>query len=216
MQKLLDFRIYRPYNVANFHRRRLMPMMKPLLDIGFGNFIFPSQVIVILNPDSQPTKRIIQEAKSKNKIFDTRQGKKIRAAILLKTGEVVLSAITTKTIKNRYLDYANTVNLNSHNNHYIEPFLEIGFENYVLPENVGAIFNPNSQPIIRLIKDAKANNRHIDVRQGKKTRTVLVLNTGEVVVSAIDTRTIRNRYLKYINKVNHHPQTATDGGGVHE
>lgn len=191
-------------------------MMKPLLDIGFGNYIFPSQVVIILNPDSQPAKRMVQEAKNKNKTFDTRQGKKLRAVIVLKTGEVVLSAITAKTIKNRFLEYANSVNLNNKNNHYIDPFLEIGFDNFVLPENVGAIFNPNSQPIIRLIKDAKANNRCFDVRQGKKTRSVFVLNTGEVVISAIDTKTIRNRYLKYINKINHHSQSNVSGGEYHE
>jgi len=191
-------------------------MLKPLLDIGFGNYIFPSQVVIILNPDSQPTKRVVQEAKSTNRVFDTRQGKKLRAVIILHTGEIVLSAITAKTIKNRYLEYANTVNINNTNNHYVDPFLEIGFDNYVLPENVGAIFNPNSQPIIRLIKNAKANNRCFDVRQGKKTRSALVLDTGEVVISAIDTKTVRNRYLKYINKINHHPQNGVTGGDIHE
>lgn len=177
-------------------------MMKPLLDIGFSNYIFPSQVVVILNPDSQPAKRVVQEAKNANKIFDIRQGKKLRAVIVLKTGEIVLSSITVKTIKNRYLEYANKVNMNTLNNHYIDPFLELGFDNYVLPENVGAIFNPNSQPIVRLIKDAKANNRCFDVRQGKRARSALVLNSGEVILSSIDTKTIRNRYLKYINRFN--------------
>lgn len=191
-------------------------MMKPVLDIGFGNYLFPSQVVIILNPDSQPTKRIVQEAKNANKVFDIRQGKKLRAVIVLKTGEIVLSTITAKTIKNRYLEYANKVNVNSIHNRYIDPFLEIGFENYVLPDNVGAIFNPNSQPIIRLIKDAKINNRCFDVRQGKKTRSALVLNSGEVIISAIDPKTIRNRYLKYINKVNLYPEKGTDGGDSNE
>lgn len=187
-------------------------MIKPLLDIGFNNYIFPSQVVIILNPDSQPTKRMVQEAKNANRVFDIRQGKKLRAVIVLKTGEIVLSAITAKTIKNRYLQYVDAVNMNSTNNHYIDPFLEIGFDNYVLPDNVAAIFNPNSQPIIRLVKDAKINNRCFDIRQGKKTRSVLVLNSGEIVLSAIDTKTIRNRYLKYINKVNFYPGKETDGG----
>jgi regulator of extracellular matrix RemA (YlzA/DUF370 family) len=191
-------------------------MMKPVLDIGFSNYLFPSQVVVILNPDSQPTKRIVQEAKNTNKVFDIRQGKKLRAVIVLKTGEIVLSAITARTIKNRYLEYANKVNINSTNNHYIDPFLEIGFDNYVLPDNVGAIFNPNSQPIIRLIKDAKTNNRCFDVRQGKKTRSALVLNSGEVIISAIDPKTIRHRYLKYINKVNLYSEKEADGGDSNE
>ena len=186
-------------------------MLKPLLEIGHGNFIFPEQTVIILNPDSQPTKRMVQQAKAMNKIFNTCQGRKTKAVILLKTGDVVLSAITARTIKNRYLDYADAVNLNRLHSHCIEPFLEVGFDNFILPENVGAIFNPNSQPVKRLVKDAKANGRYIDVRQGRKTRSVLALNTGEVVVSAIDAKTIRNRYLKYINKVNLPPANA-DGG----
>lgn len=186
-------------------------MIKPLLEIGFGNFVFPSQVAIILNPESQPAKRIVQKAKNANTVFDTTQGKKLRAVVVLKTGEIVLSAITSKTIKNRYLEYADEVNLTTLNNHYIEPFLEIGFDNYVLPENVSGIFNPNSQPTIRLIKDAKSNNRCYDVRQGKKTRAAIVLDSGDVIISAIDTKTIRNRYQRYLDKIN--LGRAIDTGG---
>ncbi|QUH22143.1 extracellular matrix/biofilm biosynthesis regulator RemA family protein [Alkaliphilus sp. B6464] len=85
-------------------------MLEPLLEIGFGNFIFPARVTVILNPDSQPTKRLIKDSKEQNRCFDVRQGKKTRAVLVLDTGEVVLSAIDTKTIRNRYLRYADKVN----------------------------------------------------------------------------------------------------------
>ena len=80
--------------------------------------------------------------------------------------------------------------------------MEIGFENYVLPENVEVILNPNSQPTVRLVKNAKNNNNCFDIRQGKKTRAVIVLKTGEIVLSAIEAKTIRNRFLKYVNKIN--------------
>lgn len=186
-------------------------MMKPLLEIGYGNFVFPEQVAILLSPDSQPTTRLVQEAKEQNKVFDICKGRKVKAVILLKSGEIILSAITAKTIKNRYMDYIDKVNKNSQNNHYIEPFLEIGFDNYVFPENVGAIFNPESQPIKRLIKDAKLNNRYLDIKRGRKTRAVLVLNSGQVVVSAIDVKTIKSRYLKYINKVNCNEKESING-----
>lgn len=86
-----------------------MPL-EPLLEIGFGNFVFPARVTVILNPSSQPTKRLVKEAKEQNRCFDIRQGKKTRSVIVLDTGEIILSSIDTKTIKNRYLRYANKVN----------------------------------------------------------------------------------------------------------
>lgn len=175
--------------------------MQPFLDIGFGNFVFPLQTSIILNPDSQPVIRLIKESKKNNNCFDISQGNKTRAVIVLKTGKIILSAVNSKTIKNRYLEYIDKVN-QGNSFIYINPFLEIGFENYVLPENVEVILNPNSQPTVRLVKNAKNNNNCFDIRQGKKTRAVIVLKTGEIVLSAIEAKTIRNRFLKYVNKIN--------------
>lgn len=78
-------------------------MLEPMLEIGFYNYVFPSRVIAILNPDIASTKRIIQDAKTTGKFIDVTSNKKISSVIVLDTGDVVLSAIDTKTIQNRYL-----------------------------------------------------------------------------------------------------------------
>ena len=67
--------------------------MQPFLDIGFGNFVFPLQTSIILNPNSQPVIRLIKESKKNNNCFDISQGNKTRAVIVLKTGKIILSAV---------------------------------------------------------------------------------------------------------------------------
>lgn len=175
--------------------------MKPFLDVGFKNYVFPENIVILLNPNSQPIIRFVKEKKDNGECFDIRQGKKTRSVLVLDTGEIIVSPVGAKTIQSRYLKYADEVNKNN-TARFINPFLEIGFMNYVLPERVSIILNPNSQPTIRLIKDAKNDKRCFDIKQGKKTRSVLVLNTGEIVISAIETKTIQNRYFKYINEIN--------------
>ena len=74
-----------------------------MLEIGFDNFIFPSRVTAILNPEIASTKRIVQEAKASGKYIDVTSNKKISSVIVLDTGDIVLSAISGETIQNRYL-----------------------------------------------------------------------------------------------------------------
>lgn len=72
-----------------------------LINIGFGNIISLDRIVSIVNSDSAPIKRMIQEAKDSKMAIDATYGRKTRAAIVMDSGHVVLSAIQPETIAAR-------------------------------------------------------------------------------------------------------------------
>ena len=72
--------------------------------------------------------------------------------------------------------------------------LNIGFGNSVVAERVIAIVSPNSVPMKRLKDDAKAEKRLIDATHGRRTRSIIVMDSNHIVLSAIQAETISHRY----------------------
>ncbi|WP_291323545.1 DUF370 domain-containing protein [Desulfonatronospira sp.] len=71
--------------------------------------------------------------------------------------------------------------------------LNIGYGNSVITSRVVSIVNPGSSPMRRLREDARERNLLIDATQGRKTRSILVMDSGHVVLSAIQPETIAQR-----------------------
>ena len=76
--------------------------MAELLNIGFKNAVPKDKVVAILAPSSAPMKRLKEGAKEKGKLIDATQGKKTRALIVTDNNHVVLSAIQSETLIQRY------------------------------------------------------------------------------------------------------------------
>lgn len=72
--------------------------------------------------------------------------------------------------------------------------LNIGFGNSVVAERVIAIVSPNSAPMKRLKDDAKTEKRLIDATHGRRTRSIIVMDSNHIVLSAIQAETISHRY----------------------
>ena len=72
-------------------------------------------------------------------------------------------------------------------------FINIGPGNMIAAARIVAVVSPESQPIKRLVQDAKEEGRAIDVTGGRKTRAVLVADTGHVIMCALMTETITAR-----------------------
>ena len=72
-------------------------------------------------------------------------------------------------------------------------FINIGFGNMVSAGRIVAIASPDSEPIKRLVRDAKEDGRVIDVSCGRRTRAVIITDSDHVILSAIQTETITNR-----------------------
>ena len=71
--------------------------------------------------------------------------------------------------------------------------VHIGFGNMLVAERIVAIIHPSSAPIKRLKEEAKADGRLIDATQGRKTKAVLVMENGMLVLSALLPETIAAR-----------------------
>ena len=71
--------------------------------------------------------------------------------------------------------------------------VNIGFGNIVLAEKLVAIVSPDSAPIKRLVQEAKDNKTAIDATCGRKTRAVIVMDSGHIVLSALQPETLSGR-----------------------
>ena len=74
--------------------------------------------------------------------------------------------------------------------------INIGFGNTVSADKIVAIVSPEAAPIKRLVQEAKDNKTAIDATCGRKTRAVIVTNSGYLVLSAIQPETISGRMDK--------------------
>ena len=75
--------------------------------------------------------------------------------------------------------------------------LNIGFGNMVSANRVMAIISPDSAPRKRMVQDARDKGLLIDATYGRKTRAVLVMDSGQIVLSAIQPETVAHRLVQH-------------------
>ena len=75
-----------------------------LIGIGFGSMIAAQRVLAIVEPDSAPIKRVVQEARDRGMLIDASYGRKTKAVILMDTDHVILSAFPPETLYARWMD----------------------------------------------------------------------------------------------------------------
>ena len=75
-----------------------------LVHIGFGSIINMNRVLAIIDPDSAPIKRMIQQAREENKLIESTYGRKTKALIILDSGHLVTAALEPKTLMKRLTD----------------------------------------------------------------------------------------------------------------
>ncbi len=63
--------------------------------------------------------------------------------------------------------------------------LAIGFGNLVSAERIISIVSPESAPIKRMIQDVRERGALIDASFGRSTRAVLIMDSGNVILSAL-------------------------------
>lgn len=78
-------------------------MDQPLLNIGFGSTVVADRVIAIVSPNSAPMKRLKDEAKNEKRLIDATFGRRTRSIIIMDNNHIVLSAIQSETISQRYI-----------------------------------------------------------------------------------------------------------------
>ena len=71
--------------------------------------------------------------------------------------------------------------------------IAIGFGNLVSAERIVSIVSPESAPIKRMIQDVREKGLLIDASFGRSTRSVIITDSGHVVLSAIQPETVAGR-----------------------
>ena len=72
-------------------------------------------------------------------------------------------------------------------------FVGIGFKSLINASRIIAVVNPDSAPVKRIISDAREKGTLVDATYGRKTRSVIIMVSGHVVLSLIGSDTIGSR-----------------------
>ncbi len=71
--------------------------------------------------------------------------------------------------------------------------VNIGFGNMVSAERIIAVVTPESAPIKRIIQDAKEAGTLIDASHGRKTKSVLITDSDNVILTYLQPETVAER-----------------------
>lgn len=69
-----------------------------LVNIGFGNAVSARRIVAVVSPESAPIKRLGQEAREGGMLIDASFGRKTQAVLIMDSGHVIWSALTTEVI----------------------------------------------------------------------------------------------------------------------
>ena len=72
-----------------------------LINIGFGSLVSVKRILAVVDPDSAPIKRVVQEARDRGMLVDASYGRKTKSVILMDTDHVILSALTPQMLNAR-------------------------------------------------------------------------------------------------------------------
>lgn len=71
--------------------------------------------------------------------------------------------------------------------------VNIGFGDIVLAGRMIAVVAPTSMSVKRMVQDARETGRLIDATYKRRTRAVIIMDSGHIVLSAIQPETIAGR-----------------------
>ena len=71
--------------------------------------------------------------------------------------------------------------------------INIGYGNMVASNRIISIVSPESAPIKRLVQEARDEGTVIDATYGRKTRAVIIMDSGHVILSPLITDTVASR-----------------------
>lgn len=74
--------------------------------------------------------------------------------------------------------------------------INIGFGNIVSANRIIAIVSPDSAPIKRMVQEAKDNGTAVDATYGRRTRAVVIMDSGHIILSAVQPETVAGRLEK--------------------
>lgn len=68
--------------------------------------------------------------------------------------------------------------------------VNIGFGNMISAQRLISVIGPDSAPVKRMIQEAREGGNLIDATYGRRTRAVLIMDSGHIVLSALQPETV--------------------------
>ena len=93
--------------------------------------------------------------------------------------------------------------------------VHVGVSNAVKISRILAVVNPGSSPVRKLKEEARQENKIIDVTEGRRTRSIIILDSGHLVLSSVQPDTITQR-LSTLAKEERNPALKLDRLGNSE
>ena len=84
--------------------------------------------------------------------------------------------------------------------------INIGFGSMVAESRVLAIISPESAPVKRIISDVRERGQLVDATYGRKTKSVLIMDSGHVILSALQPDVVSGRAGKQEGGVEIEPE----------
>jgi len=149
-----------------------------ILAIGFGNRVVVARVAAVLIPGSAPIRRFKAEAARAGRLANATQGRKCRSMVLLDSGYLILSAVHADTLCERLETL---------------PDEEGKASGRIVSSRVLSILVAGSSSMDRLRAEARKAGRLVDITGGRKCRSLVLLDTGILILSPIHPDTLGTR-----------------------
>ncbi len=72
-----------------------------LVSIGFGSFVAPGKLVAAVEPESNPIKRVISQAREAGRLVDATYGRKTEAVLIMESGHVILAPVSPEELSGR-------------------------------------------------------------------------------------------------------------------
>lgn len=153
--------------------------------IGHDNFVPSDKILAILSRKTKSIKPIISKAELGLRLIDATSGRSVKSVILTTDNYVVLSSINPNTLADRYMEETGL------------SIMPCGGGNHIPNRQVTAILQTESSPLKEMIKLARAQEKVISIKMGKKTKAIIATSSGYFFLSFIDPKTIaKKRFSK--------------------
>lgn len=74
---------------------------KAIVNVGLENRVVSSRIVAILNPNSAPIKRLINEAREDHLLIDATGGRPKRSVIITDSRHIILSSVAPRNLSAR-------------------------------------------------------------------------------------------------------------------
>jgi hypothetical protein len=71
--------------------------------------------------------------------------------------------------------------------------ISVGYENFVTSGSIVAILKPDSSPLKKLRRNAEAERMLVNATSGRKARSLIVMNSNHIILSALQPETLKQK-----------------------